>query len=245
MNKRLIFTVVALLAATSVFAGTLQVVSSFVSQKQWRKGLEYADGYLYTTSNYSDNNIHVYTTTGSLVRSIRTVSSSMGVEVSKAPSGYIWVNTYSPYSVALLTTAGSVSRSFAAPAAGYGISSDGTYLYYSSARSYMLYTMTTTGSVIRSFRQPGTFPGGVDYVAPGYLWLTNWSGSPLLYYCTTAGSVIDSFSTPLVARPSGVTWDGTYVWYHDYNAPSLCVRAKVNFSGVAPASLGRIKSIYR
>lgn len=109
----------------------------------------------------------------------------------------------------------------------------------------MLYTMTTTGSVVRSFRQPGTFPGGVDYVAPGYLWLTNWSGSPLLYYCTTMGSVIDSFSTPGCARPSGVTWDGNYVWYHDYSSPNLCIRAKVNFTGIAPASLGKVKALFR
>lgn len=84
MKKSLVFTAIALLTATTVFAGTLTIVSSFVSQKTWRKGLEYAGGYLYATSNYSDNTIHVYSTTGSLVRTIRTPPSSMGVEVSHA-----------------------------------------------------------------------------------------------------------------------------------------------------------------
>lgn len=246
MKTKMFFTIVAVLAASTVLAGTLSVVSSFVSQKTWRKGLEYAGGYLYTTSNYSDNTIHVYTTTGSLVRTIPTPTSAMGVEVSHAPSGYLWLNTFSPYNgYRMVLSSGSVVTSFAGPASGYGISSDGTYLFWSTVTSDMLYTLTTTGSVVRSFTQPGGFPGGVDYVAPGYLWLCNWSGSPFIYYCTTMGSVIDSFSTPLVARPSGVTWDGNYVWYHDYNSPNLCVRARVNFTNVAPASVGKVKALFR
>jgi hypothetical protein len=246
MTKKVFFVVVAVLAATSVFAGTLSVVSSFVSQKTWRKGLEYAGGYLYTTSNYSDNTIHVYTTTGSLVRTIPTPAGAMGVEVTHAPSGYLWLNTYSPYNgYRMVLSNGSVVTSFTGPTYGYGISSNGTYLYWSDARTRGLYTLTTTGSIVRSFTQPGTFPGGCDYVAPGYLWLTNWSGSPFLYYVTTLGSVVDSFSTPGVARPSGVTWDGNYVWYHDYDSPNLCIRARANFTSVAPASVGKVKAIFR
>jgi len=247
MNKKFLFALVALLVASSVFAGTLNVVSSFLSQKYWRKGLEYAGGYLYTTSNYSDNTIHVYTTAGSLVRSIRTVSNSMGVEVSNAPKGYIWVNTYSPYSVVLLTTAGSVSRSFSGPAAGYGLTSNGPYLWYSSATARRIYQMTTTGSLVRSFSPPGSFAGGIDY-ANGYLWFADWpSSGGRLYYMTTTGSVIDSFPTPGAQRPAGCTWDGTYVWYHHYTMAQTgwCFRAKVIFSGVAPASLGKVKALFK
>lgn len=247
MKKGLVFTAIALLTATTVFAGTLTVVSSFMSRKTWRKGLEYAGGYLYTTSNFSDNSIFVYTTTGSLVRTIPSPASSMGVEVSHAPSGYLWLNTFSsPRGYRMVLSTGSVVTSFTGPASGYGITSDGTYLYWSTTSSDRMYVLTTTGSVVRSFTQPGGFPGGCDYVAPGYLWLCNWSGSPFLYYCTTMGSVIDSFSTPGAARPSGVTWDGNYVWYHQYSTdPALCFRAKVNFTGIAPASLGKVKALFR
>jgi glycosidase len=247
MKRSLLFTIVVLLAATSVFAGTLTVVSSFTSAKNWRKGLEYAGGYLYTTSNYSDNSILVYTTTGSLVRSIPTPASAMGVEVSNAPSGYLWLNTFSPANgYRMVLSSGSVAASWSGPASGYGITSDGTYLYWSTTSSDMMYVLTTTGSVVRSFTQPGGFPGGCDYVAPGYLWLCNWSGSPFIYYCTTMGSVIDSFSTPGAARPSGVTWDGNYVWYHEYSGTTGPVfRATVNFTNVAPASVGKVKALFR
>ncbi len=230
-----------------MFAGTLNVVSSFLSRKYWRKGLEYAGGYLYTTSNYTDNTIHVYSTAGSLVRTIRTLASSMGVEVSNAPKGHIWVCTYSSL-VVLMTTTGSVVTSFSGPAAGYGITSGGGYLYFSSARSgNYVWQLTTAGSIVRSFRGPGSFNGGLDWVN-GYLWLADWpAAGGRLYYMTTTGSVIDSFPTPGAQRPAGCTWDGNYVWYHHYTMAETgwCFRAKAIFSSVAPASLGKIKSIYR
>ena len=246
MRAKLFFTVVAVLTASSVLAGTLTVVSSFVSRKQWRKGIEVYGGYVYEASNYSDNNIMYYTTSGSYVGSIPAPSGGMGIEISHAPSGYLWLNTYSPYAgYRMVLSSGSVVTSFSGPAYGYGISSNGTYLFWSDARSRNLYTLTTTGSVVRSFSQPGTFPGGCDYVAPGYIWLCNWSGSPLLYYCTTAGSVIDSFTATGAARPSGVCWDGNYVWYHDYSSPNYIFRARPNFTNVAPTSVGKVKALFR
>ena len=87
MRTKLFFTVVAVLTASSVLAGTLTVVSSFVSRKQWRKGIEVHGGYVYEASNYSDNNIMYYTTSGSYVGSIPAPSGGMGIEVSHAPSG--------------------------------------------------------------------------------------------------------------------------------------------------------------
>jgi len=247
MYKKVLFTAFALLAAGSVFAGTFQVVSSFASQKTWRKGLEYAGGYLYTTSNYSDNTIHVYTTTGSLVRTIPTPASSMGVEVTHAPSGYIWVNTFSPYNgYRMVLSTGSVVTSFSGPASGYGITSDGTYLYWSTVTSDLMYVLTTTGSVVRSFTQPGSFPCGWDYMAPGYLWTCTFSSSNGIYLVTTGGSLVDSFdpSTFGCTSTSGVTWDGNYLWYCNYN-PRYVYQIDTVITSIVPSSLGKIKSVYR
>jgi hypothetical protein len=255
MNRKFLFTAVALLVAATAFAGTLAIVSSFSSQKNWRKGLEYAGAYVYATSNYSDYNIHVYTTTGSLVRTIPTPPSAVGLEVSHAPSGYLWLSTFMPaYGYLMALSNGSIVSSFAGPASGQGISSDGTYLYWSTTFADRVYVLTTTGSVVRYFSQPGRQPGGCDYVAPGYLWLCDWYlFAERLYYYTTTGSMVDSFRTPGAPqiRPSGVTWDGNYVWYHHYRyniyEPSYVYRARVTFSGVGvePSSVGKVKALFR
>ncbi len=242
MNKKVLFTAVALLAATSVFAGTLNIVSSFVSQKTWRKGLDYEAGYIYSTSNYTDNNIHKYTTLGSLVGSIPSPSSSMD---QKWDGSYIWLCTFSPAYVYRLTSTGSVVTSFTGPASGYGLAWTGTYLYYSSTTGNNIWRMTTTGSVILSFSSQCSFVGGLDYDGTN-LWAADWpSSGGGLKYLTTTGSLLDSFTTPGAARPSGVCWDGRYIWYNDYNSPNLVIRATVTFSGVAPASLGRVKALFR
>jgi hypothetical protein len=255
MDKKFLFTAVALLVAAATFAGTLDIVSSFSSQKRRRKGIEYAGGYVYATSEYSTNNIHVYTTNGILVRTIPTPPGAVGLEVSHAPSGYLWLSTYSPgYGYLMTLSSGSIVSSFAGPARGQGITSDGRYLYWSTTYANRLYVLTTTGSVVRYFTQPARYPGGCDYVAPGYLWLCDWYlFAERIYYYTTTGSMVDSFRTPGAPqiRPSGVTWDGNYVWYHHYRyniyEPSYVYRARVTFSGVnvAPASVGKVKAIFR
>jgi hypothetical protein len=243
MKAKVFLTAVAVLAATSVLAGTLNVVSSFMSQKTWRKGLDYEAGYIYTTSNYSDNNIHKYTTAGSLVGSIPSPASSMDL---KWDGSYIWLCTFSPAYVYRLTSTGSVVTSFSGPASGYGLAWTGTYLYYSSTSGNMIWRMTTTGSVVTSFSSGCSFVGGLDYDGTN-LWVADWpSSGGGLKYMTTNGSLLDSFTTPGAARPSGVCWDGTYVWYHQYSTePAPCFRAEVSFSGVAPTSMGKIKAVFR
>jgi hypothetical protein len=242
MKAKMFFTAVAVLTASSVLAGTLNVVSSFPSQKTWRKGLDYNASYIYSTSNYTDNNIHRYTTVGSLVGSIPSPSSSMDL---KWDGSYIWLCTFSPAMVYRLTSTGSVVTSFSGPASGYGLAWTGTYLYYSSTSGNMIWRMTTTGSVITSFSSGCSFVGGLDYDGTN-LWVADWpSSGGGLKYLTTGGSLLDSFSTPGAARPSGVCWDGTYVWYNDYNTPGYVYRARVNFSGVAPSSMGKIKAVFR
>jgi sugar lactone lactonase YvrE len=255
MKGKVILTTVTLLVATSVFAGTLNIVGSFQSQKYWRKGLEYANGYLYATSNYNDNTIHVYTTNGILVRTIPTPPGAVGLEVSHAPSGHLWLSTFSPgYGYLMRLSNGSIVSSFPGPARGQGITSDGRFLYWSTTYAERVYVLTTTGSVVRYFTQPPRHPGGCDYVAPGYLWLCDWYlFAERIYYCTTRGSLVDSFRTPGAPRirPSGVTWDGNYVWYHHYKyelqEPAYVYRARVTFSGtgVEPASVGRVKALFR
>jgi len=65
--------------------------------------------------------------------------------------------------------------------------------------------------------------------------------------------MVDSFRTPGAPqiRPSGVTWDGNYVWYHHYRFelqfPSYVYRARAAFSGVGveAASFGKVKALFK
>ncbi len=246
MKRQLFFTLVLSVAATSAFAGNLTIVSSFPSQIDFRRGLDYAGGYfgyLYEASNDPSNKIMVYDTTGSLIRTIPTVPDTFGIEVFS--NGYIYVNTYHSGYVYRLTSEGSVVSSFPGPAYGFGLTYGwDNYYYFASATAGKIYVLTGSGSVVRSFPQPGFLVGGLDFDNnAGNLWISDSLG---LFYCNTMGSILDSFvPAPGAGWPTGVCWDAAYVWYHDYNSPGYVYKAQVTFSSIAPASLGRVKALFR
>ncbi|HUV87191.1 MAG TPA: hypothetical protein VMX79_08765 [bacterium] len=229
---------VFLVAGTAFGAGS--IISSFRSPAASPIGMCYQGGYLYHM-NHPAGVIYQTTTTGSIIRSITGPASGIGVHFT---GSYFWVSTYSPSMIYRLSSSGSILQSFTGPAAGYGITTNGTYLWYSSARSgNMVWQLTTAGSVIRSFAGPGSFNGGLDWDSRGNLWLANWpSSGGGVFRLTTTGSVVESYSG--VGRPSGCAWDGSYVWYCDYNGKYVYQMDTV-ITSVLPESLGRIKSIYR
>lgn len=228
--------------AVSTAFGAGSIISSFRSPSSYVMGLGYHSPYIYH-SDYSGTRIHQTTTTGSVVRTIPGRSGILGVDFTGT---YFWICCYtSPYYIYQLTSAGSVVRSFSGLAAGYGCTFDGTYVWVSSARSYNVYRFTTTGSFVTSFRGPGSFPGGLDW-ANGYLWLGDWPSSGAgIFRLTTTGSVVESYRpVPSGGRSAGVAWDGSYIWYSDYSN-SYIYQMDTVLTSVVPASVGKIKSIYR
>jgi hypothetical protein len=162
---------------------------------------------------------------------------------------YFWVCTYATSMVYRVSSNGSILESFSGPAEGYGITTNGTYLWYSSARSgNMVWQLTTTGSIISSFSGPGNFNGGLDWDGRGYLWLADWGGpgSGGVFRMTTVGSVVESYRpVPTGGRSSGCAWDGRYVWYCEVNLPRYVYQMDTVIPSVAPASLGKIKALFK
>jgi hypothetical protein len=102
-------------------------------------------------------------------------------------------------------------------------------------------------------------PSGLAYDddSPGgpYLWCcdepsTEERNTSYIYQLTTAGSVVGSVPWPIpVSNLRGLAFDGTYIWCIEQ--PELWRKNQVYrvfyFSdfGVTPASVGRIKALYR
>jgi len=218
--------------AATAFAGTASIVASFKSPCSASVfGIDYYDNYLY----HADNGIYIYKTDtiGSLVETLRMPIVS--TDIDRIDSGF-WTCNYNGYIYELSTT-GSIRRYFSAPSRrGYGITYDGYYLWYSD--SIYIYKLTTMGIVLKSFKPPAADIAGVCSDMP-YLWLAGYS-TYNIYQLTQSGSIADSFL--IKQKAMGITWDTSYVWYA---GEEWVYKMKANFTSIAPASLGRVKALYR
>lgn len=232
--------------AVSMAFGAGSIISMFGTPVTYEPaGICYYGNYLYHMSN-REGAIFQTTTTGSVVRSIPGQSHGFGVHFTGT---HFWTTIYMPGMVYYRDSNGSILNSFAGPAEGYGITFDGTHLWYSSARAgNHVWRLTTTGSIVSSFVGPGMFNGGISWDARGYIWLADWRPGYAggIYRVTTSGSVVESYvPPPMGSRPCGCAWDGMYVWYCVFDSPRRVYQMDTLLTSVLPASVGKIKSIYR
>jgi DNA-binding beta-propeller fold protein YncE len=213
-------------------------------------GIDYRGGYLYHANFNGPCEVLKTKTNGALVASLKEPPNAIGVDF----TGFVyWVYTYWPSvprdRICRVNQAGSVAASFAAPSYGYGVTYDGERLWYSTAGNHnwnYVYALTTTGSVISSFQAPhgrSYLNKDIDW-GGGYLWLAQ-SGSidGVIYQMTTAGSVVYSLLT-VEHQPTGVAWDGKNVWFADGRTDWVYLM-KWSGIGVEPASIGKVKALFR
>lgn len=236
----------ALLAAVGSVFGAGSIVSSFLSPCSNRSdGMCYCGGYLYIM-DYPVGTVYRTTTNGSVLGSWAGPRNGSGVHFTGT---HFWTNTYSPGWAYYRDSNGSILASFAGPAPGYGITSDGTYLWYSCALTRnTVWQLTTTGSVIGSFGGPGRWCSGLDWDPRGYLWVADapYGGVTGIYRVTTNGSVVESYSPlPVAFQPVGCAWDGSYVWYCDFWPPLYVYQMDTVVTSVEPASIGKVKALFR
>lgn len=254
MKKGLYFTVaLAVLACASSALAYGSLVSSFNAPSAYPNGVGWAS---WGTSGFWVNcngNDYRYrmTTTGSIYGSFRNPGGgTMGCGAASISGlGLVFVvdnGTRLVYRIGM--GSGSIYSSYAAPGT-YPMGVDycgtgGNYVYYTDFTGRRLYFMHAyTGSIYRS-HSLSFEPGDVGYDPRGYLWITQASGS-LVRQCTTTGSVLNSFSTSAYGPPTGCGCDGTYV-YVGISAPlNRVLKFETAPVGVAPESLGKIKSIFR
>jgi hypothetical protein len=160
--------------------------------------------------------------------------------------------------LAIAPTSGSIVSSFVVPApftVPQGLTFGGGYLYIADMYQSRILKTTTTGSVVSNI-DPGVF------ALKGLAWDGDTAGGPYLFACETnakhtihqinpsSGSVVKSFDgPPFTGNIIGLTWDGTYLWacqnyWSTYMYAFQFIAHDPN-PAVSPASLGKIKSLYR
>jgi hypothetical protein len=223
--------------AAALATGDGSIVASFPGVRP-TCDLDWHGGYLYQASGAA---IWEITTSGSFVRTIPIGSYVQPVGVERTDVEF-WTCRMAGSTgyIHHLTTTGSYLNSFTTPFSGRGIAYGGGYLWCTSGSA--VYKITTVGSVVSSFPKPGNYVSGISWAGP-YLWVSDeWTGGAI-YQVTTSGSVVRSIFRPS-QRPYGVAWDGRYVWYTDVLINWIYAMT-VAVTSAEPASLGRVKAVFR
>ena len=219
------------LMATGAFAGTALIVSSFKSPSSYPAGIDYHGGYIY----HSQDRYGIYetTTTGSVVGTIRT-GDQTGVGLERTDTNF-W--TTGGAAILKLSTTGSWTGTIPIPTKGRGVAYGGGFLWLAA---HIIYKITPGGSIVTTFRVSTINPCGICY-HDDKLWIID-SNIGAVVHATTTGSLIESYST--LHDPYGVTCEGEYIWYSDLKSGYVYKMLPIT-TAVAPASLGKVKAIYR
>lgn len=252
MAKRYpVMVILSVAFAASAAATGGSIIRSFESPCNDRTdGIDYRDGYIYHANFNGPCEVLKTTVAGSVVSSLQEPPYACGVDFTGSD---FWAYAYWPRvprdRIYRLNRDGSVVASFAAPSYGYDVTFDGGNLWYSTAGNHYwnyVYKLTTAGSVLSSFQAPhgrGYLNKGLDW-GGSYLWLAQASEvDGLVYQMTTAGSVVYSVSMP-GRQLTGVAWDGKHVWFAD-GGTAWVYQMTWSGIGVAPASVGKVRALFR
>jgi hypothetical protein len=241
---------ITVLAASAAATGG-SIIRSFESPCNDRTdGIDYRGGYLYHANFNGPCEVLKTNIAGSVVSSLKDPPYACGVDYTGA---IYWVYTFWPTvprdRIYRLNSGGSITASFAAPSHGSGVTYAGDYLWYVTAGNHnwnYVYKLTKTGSVASSFQAPhgeGYLNKDIDW-GGSYLWLAqSGGGSAQFYQMTAAGSVVFSIFMERY-EPTGIAWDGKHVWFADARTDWV-YQMKWSGIGVEPASIGKIKAIYK
>jgi hypothetical protein len=240
---------IVIVAAAPAFAGFGSVVSSFrKTDNVTSRGLAWAGGNLVTSNMClsGDKKWRVYTAAGSLVRKFdgpEKYNAHIGAEYD---GSRYWTGSWMDNRIFRFTGAGSVISSFHALSPN-GVAWDGQYIWWASYVGGRFYKCRPSGSVLSSWRVSKITDSG-DLAWDGiYLWCADL-GSGYVYRLTKAGSISRSFKAP-GDETYGCAFDGKYLWLSDTPGETATTFFKVDieYSGpaVAPASVGRVRALFR
>jgi len=255
--KKGIFAVIAAgaaLSASPAAAAVGDVISSFA----WSGARNvYRDaGYVYCVAGV--NTFRTYTVGGSLVRtvSLSGLTDAGDADHSPAGTGYFAVIERSSVIYEYAVSSGSFVRSIAAgPGTLGGGYFPGSAYVYVHINPFVL-RLTTAGSLVGSFvvsysagplAATNRFDGRAgDYVIVG----ARTSGNTMVY--TGAGSVVTTFNVPgttygCVCGPGYPSTRGTTYWCNiGVGSSRYAYQVDLgNATAVAPASVGKVKALYR
>lgn len=242
---------VATVAASAYGWGTLLTSFPCPSGSRYPNGVAYRASRLYVATNYVPRIVwQVRPANGSVLASHHFPGAEcMGCTTGLAGETVsYWVadSRYDViYQIGYLT--GSVVNSFPAPGRrpmGLAFRSANT-MYHTDFDNKMLYVLhPVTGSVSSSYSL-NFGPCDLDYDGRGYLWIADGYNG-LVRQCDLTGSTLASFSVESYGFASGLAYYNKQVWV-GINAPLHSVlKFEVDPEyAVAPASIGKVKALFR
>jgi hypothetical protein len=258
LKKLLTVTLAGLCAAAAAYGALGDIVGSFQVSNN-NAGLGISSRYLYC-NDYSPGVIYmVNSTNGSIYGSFNSVHStnSRGLAFDGT---YLWQNkAYSaPYETYRTNAAnGSIYASFALPTStthgvapratgDYGAGTDALFQSYYSGD--IIYVMNLSGSITSSFSIPSEcmmYEIAYDWRS-GLVWgaMNAVSGQVPIWGVDTSGSLVASFNVS-ISNSYGLTYAGEYLWAGTTAGWIYRIHCpKINV-GVKPASMGKIKAVFR
>lgn len=263
MKRFLIIFLALPLGATTAFSYLGQIVGSFSARDSGCSGLAISDKYLFHLEiprPYEVNRCHPIT--GSVVGSFRLPDKTNYYSgLAYSSDGYLWVadpghsivyhvdpvtgsvygfwrTSYKPYGLAPRCT-------------GNGGSGTNALIVTDGATSFAFIHDKGTGSVIASFRI--AHPSGHDCAYDWHnkvVWLGDDNYPYVVYGYRLNGSVHASFAirNPGMWGAGGLTYKGGYLWMActQYAGPDIIYRIHCPWGiGVEPASVGKVKALFR
>ncbi|NIT36716.1 MAG: hypothetical protein GTN49_09475 [candidate division Zixibacteria bacterium] len=259
--KKVILTTVAVLFAAAVYAGMGDVLTSWPAPGEHTgiNGIAFEGDYIWLKDRDCEfGSVMKCNTSGSVVKEIGFPYHGSGPSNGLAFDGtYLWT-IYFPLPGPVrrdhyvkYTTAGSEAGGFAVhPDVVYwpsvSVSWDGQYLWTDErpkgvdkkAGKY-----TTAGSLLGTFSVPGKWGTDAAYYND-QLWYGTSYPYDTVFGGVIGGDVVASFPAP-GGSSYAVGFDGEYLWTADRNKPQYIYKVDIEVVGVAPASLGKVKALFR
>ncbi len=252
--------------AAAAFAATDSIVSSFPAPGTNCIGLTYDGGVLYVADAGTNRIVYrLNPTTGSVITSYSAPVTG-GISGLTFAGGYLWLDTV-PFAnlYKCVPSNGSIVSSFTLTAISgvAGIGADANYIYVSKnvdvdPRVYRV--SQTNGSVLASWVSYAKYPNGLERIThvptatQVLLNSGNVDGWVYVYNLDGTRRAGEEFKLNIPASPyyyngDVATLDDTHIFTSSTN-PAYIWKLQINWNGqetpgVAPASFGRVKAIYR
>jgi hypothetical protein len=251
--KKALITTVALLGAAGAAFGWGKLVSSFRCPAGHINpvGVSCYGSNRVWISTADPDRIFECTPSGSVVRSFAGRTDGTGGLAVGNMSGtvFFWeVSDGTDRIYRRRATSGSTVRSWSTPrnlpvGAGFRQAGSAYYIYHTDW-SGRLYRMSAAYGQLQTSYSLSYHPGDCAYGA-GYLWITDPDGYAV-WKCREDGVKYDVFSTVVWGRPYGIGYSAGYVWVGIGNPVNRILRfTATSGTDVAPASLGKVKAVFR
>jgi hypothetical protein len=258
LKKLLIVTLAGLCAAAAAYGALGDIVGSFQVSNN-NAGLGISSRYLYC-NDYSPGVIYmVNPTNGSVYGSFNSVHSTYSRGLA-FDGTYLWQNKAysSPYQTYRTNaTTGSIYASYALPnstthgvaprATGdYGAGTDALFQSYYSGD--IIYVMNLSGSITGSFSVPTVcmmYEIAYDW-RNKLVWggMNASGGSVPIWGVDTTGSIVASFGVN-ISNSYGLTYAGEYLWAGTTAGWIYSIHCPILNNSIRPASMGKIKAVFK